>query len=312
MTVYGNFQLRFILATSIFVAGFPTVETGAVDYPLTTDTKVDYNELKSGFANPPEESKLWCFWFWQYGLATKESVTQDIEAMRAKGYGGALLGDNWGPEGQVGPVFMSKEWKENFVHAVKEADRLGLELSFNIQSGWGDQGNPNIQPDNGMKKIVASEIHVTGPKRLQQELPKSESSIYYQDIAVQAFKRADAEVNKSKSTLVNWSNKSFNTQSGLPDIRKILSNSDDDAVIDQDSIVDLTDLFSDEILTWDIPVGEWMIVRYGIAATGKRNDYVAPGYMDGLCYDQIHANGVKAHWKDVTQARIDIARQIRA
>ena len=163
-----------------------------------------------------------------------------------------------------------------------------------------------------MKKIVASEIHVTGPKRLQQELPKSESSIYYQDIAVQAFKRADAEVNKSKSTLVNWSNKSFNTQSGLPDIRKILSNSDDDAVIDQDSIVDLTDLFSDEILTWDIPVGERMIVRYGIAATGKRNDYVAPGYMDGLCYDQIHANGVKAHWKDVTQARIDIARQIRA
>ena len=105
MTVYGNFQLRFILATSIFVAGFPTVETGAVDYPLTTDTKVDYNELKSGFANPPEESKLWCFWFWQYGLATKESITQDIEAMRAKGYGGALLGDNWGPEGQVGPVF---------------------------------------------------------------------------------------------------------------------------------------------------------------------------------------------------------------
>jgi len=304
-----NTHLRFILAISIIAGSLLPLETRAVDYPLTTDTKVDYTRLKSGFTNPPEESKLRCFWFWQYGLATKESITQDLEAMKAKGYGGALIGDNGGPEDQVGPVFMSEEWKENFAHAVKEADRLELELSLNIQSGWGDPGNPNIQPDNGMKEIVSSEIHVTGPKKLQQKLPKPKFSIYYKDIAVQAFKRVDAGQDKSKSTLANWDIKSFNKQSGLREHRQNRLNSADDLVIEKDNIVDLTAKFSGDTLTWDVPAGEWTIIRYGMAATGKRNNYASAGYRGGLCYDQIHANGIKAHWNDVAQPLIDIARK---
>ena len=120
-----------------------------------------------------------------------------------------------------------------------------MELSLNIQSGWGDPGNPNIQPDNGMKKIVFSEVHVTGPKKLQQRLPKPKFGIYYKDMAVQAFKRVDAEGDTRRSTLVNWANKSFNAQSGLVEIREMLPNSADDVVIGQDSIVDLTGRFSD-------------------------------------------------------------------
>jgi len=297
------------LAISIIAAELLPLETRAVDYPLPTDPRVDYNALKSGFSSPPQASKLRCFWFWQYGVATKESITQDLEAMKAAGYGGALIGDNGGPEGQVGPVFMSEEWRANFAHAVKEADRLGLELSLNIQSGWGDPGNPNIQPDNGMKKIVSSEIHVTGPQKLQQPLPQPESKVYYKDIAVQAFKRVDAGEDKSKSTLHNWDIKSFNRQSGLQEHRQNRPNMADDVVIDKHSILDLSDKFSDETLAWDVPAGDWTIVRYGMTATGKRNDYAAPGYRGGLCYDQIHANGIKAHWHDVAQPLIDIAKQ---
>jgi hypothetical protein len=293
-----------LIAVSLFVAS-----GRADDGSLVTSTIVDYAGLKSGFANPPQESKLRCFWFWQYGVATKESITQDLEAMKAAGYGGTLIGDNGGREGQVGPVFMSAEWKASFAHAVKEADRLGLELSLNIQSGWGDPGNPNIQPDNGMKKIVSSEIHVTGPKRLQQTLPKSESKIYYKDIAVQAFRRVHAGEDKGKSTLHNWDIKSFNKQSGLSEHRQNRPNTADDVVIDKDSIVDLSAKFANETLTWDVPAGDWTIVRYGMAATGKRNDYAAPGYKGGLCYDQIHANGIKAHWNDVAQPLIDIAKE---
>lgn len=292
--------LKANLVITLFVAAL------YIPYCSTGD---DYTRLRSGFCDIPEASKLRCFWFWQYGVATKESITQDLEAMKAKGYGGALIGDNGGPEGQVGPVFMSQEWKDNFAHAVKEADRLGLELSLNIQSGWGDPGNPNIQPENGMKKIVSSEIHVEGPRKLRQELPRPSSQIYYQDIAVQAFKRIDAETYSGRRTLVNWKYKTFNEQSGLPEIRKILPNSDDDVVIDQDAIVDLTGKFFEEILTWEVPPGEWTIVRYGMTATGKRNMYASPGYMGGLCYDQLHADGVRAQWNDVAQPLIDLAKR---
>jgi len=292
--------LKAILGISLSMAILPAPPFTRAD---------DYSRLRSGFYDIPEASKLRCFWFWQYGVATKESITQDLEAMKAKGYGGALLGDNGGPEGQVGPVFMSQEWKDNFAHAVKEADRLGLELSLNIQSGWGDPGNPNIQPENSMKKIVWSEIHVKGPGKLRRDLPKPRSQIYYRDIAVQAFKRVDTEADTSRQMLVNWEYKTFNEQSGLDEIRKILPISDDDVVIDRDAIVDLTGKFSDETLTWNVPAGEWTIVRYGMTATGKRNMYAAPGYMGGLCYDQIHHDGVRAQWNDVAQPLIDLARK---
>ena len=64
--------------------------------------------------------------------------------MKDKGYGGAIIGDNGGPEGQLGPVFMSQEWKDNFAHAVREADRLGLEndrLYVNLSALHQQQGN---------------------------------------------------------------------------------------------------------------------------------------------------------------------------
>jgi len=277
----SNRYLRDIAAISMLVASLFVASGWANDDSLATSSMVDYKRLKSDFANPPQESKLRCFWFWQYGVATKKSITQDLEAMKAAGYGGALVGDNGGREGQVGPVFMSDEWKANFAHAVREAERLGLELSLNIQSGWGDPGNPNIQPHNAMKRIVSSEIHVTGPKKLQQTLPKPKSKIYYEDIAIQAFKRVDAGEAKSKSTLHNWDIKSFNRQSGLQAHRQNRPNRPDDVVIDTYSVLDLSADFSNEILTWEVPAGDWTIVRYGMSATGKRNDYAAPGYRGG-------------------------------
>lgn len=297
-----------LLAISMFGANLLAVAANVDDPALPTTTKVERTRLESGFRNPPEESKLRCFWFWQYGVATKASITQDLEAMKAKGYGGALLGDNGGPEGQVGPVFMSEEWKANFAHAVREADRLGLELSLNIQSGWGDPGNPNIQPENAMKKLVFSETQVSGPASLHEALPQPDSPLYYKDVAVQAFPRIGDARPAERRTLLHWDVKSYNKQSGLAEHRHNRPGHAGDAAVDPARIVDLTGKFADGILAWEVPAGEWTIVRYGMAATGKRNNYAADGYKGGLCYDQLHAGGIRAHWNDVAQPLVDLAR----
>ena len=134
------------------------VYSQGINYPLTIQTKITPEKLKEGFLSVPNEYKLRNFWLWLNGVATKKSITQDLEAMKAKGFGGAIIADNGAPVGPVGPTFMGQEWKELFAHAVKEADRLGIELSINIESGMGDPGNPYIQPGNGMKKIVYGEI----------------------------------------------------------------------------------------------------------------------------------------------------------
>ncbi len=159
---------------------------------IFTSTSVPYPELKSGFTNPPAEARLRCYWWWLNSMATKESITRDLEEMKDKGYGGASLVDAGSSNYQVarktaaGPVFMSPEWMELYKHAVKEADRIGIELSVNTQSGW-NPGAPSITPEMAMKKIVWSEVDVTGGKLVSIELPQPEQKLMYADILVQAI-----------------------------------------------------------------------------------------------------------------------------
>ena len=301
----------------IFIYANTCLSSQVLTYPITPQTKVEYENLKVDFQAVPDEYKLRNFWFWLKGVATKESITRDLEAMKDKGFGGTLIGDNGAPIGPTGPTFMSPEWLELFAHAVKEADRLGIELSINIQSGFGDPGNPYIQPDNGMKKIVFSEIRVTGPGKIQEDLPVPPSEIYYKDIAVQALK-VDTHFSESSKGIKNWLVKSMNksvpwkNEDDKYDMSLYydeIPDSIDYTSIKQDQIVDLSDHFSEGILNWNIPQGEWTIIRYGMTATGKRNDYASPGYMGGLCYDQINKRGIEAHWNDVAKPLLEIAKE---
>lgn len=51
------------------------------------------NTLETGFADPLLEARTRCFWWWLEGNVTPEAITRDLEAMKAKGLGGALLFD---------------------------------------------------------------------------------------------------------------------------------------------------------------------------------------------------------------------------
>jgi hypothetical protein len=47
-----------------------------------------------------------------------------------------------------GPAFLSPEWRELFRHAMREAERLGMEAGINLGAGWRIGGhwiNPEIQ-----------------------------------------------------------------------------------------------------------------------------------------------------------------------
>ena len=60
---------------------------------VQNDRAVSYSQLKEGFENPPAEAKMRCYWWWLNSMATTESITRDLEEMKAKGFGGALLID---------------------------------------------------------------------------------------------------------------------------------------------------------------------------------------------------------------------------
>jgi len=150
-------------------------------------------DLEAGWANPPRIARTRCWWWWLNGNVTAEAITRDLEQMKAKGLGGANVIDAGGAEQrgnrQVphGPDFASPEWRRLFVHALREADRLGLELGFNIQSGW-NLGGPTVTPEQAAKRLTWSEIDVRGGEAIAVGLPMpAVRDDFYRDAAVVAF-----------------------------------------------------------------------------------------------------------------------------
>ena len=152
------------------------------------DVRTD--ELAGGFRQPPDSAKPRVYWWWLNSRVNREGITRDLEEYRAKGIGGVLLFDAGSPAGPMpsGPRFMSPEWRELFKHALREADRLGLEVSVNLCSGW-DAGGPWITPDRAAQHFAQSELVVAGPRRFSGQLPPPPGDpAHYQDVAVQAIR----------------------------------------------------------------------------------------------------------------------------
>lgn len=285
---------------------------------IFTNAKVSYEQLKAGFTNTPNEARLRCYWWWLNSMATQKSITRDLEEMKDKGYGGASIVDAGSSNYQVakktaaGPVFMSHEWMELYKHAVKEAERLGIELSVNIQSGW-NPGAPSITPEFAMKKIVWSEVNVTGGKHVSIELPQPEKKLMYADIWVQAIPNK-VGVPVQNEAIQNWKKKSFNEKIGwkgvypLYELRQDFPESGTDIAIKKNQIIDLTANFKDGKLEWNAPSGEWTIIRYGYTCTGARTSTNSDGW-EGLSVDHLSAEAFNLFANTVIVPLIKTARE---
>lgn len=182
-TLCGRFPARRVI--EFMIAGL-----------LAVGPRVVYagaDPLEAGFADPPPEARLRAYWWWLNGNVTAEAITRDLEEMKAKGFGGAILcdadGSNQDGNARVphGPTFLSGEWLRLFRHTLDEAARLGLEISLNIQSGW-NLGGPMVPPDDAPKKVVWSFTRVKGPTNAVLALPRPESRDgYYRDLYVLGY-----------------------------------------------------------------------------------------------------------------------------
>jgi hypothetical protein len=70
-------------------------------------------------------------------------------------------------------------------------------------------------------------------------------------------------------------------------------------------IVDLTSkLTADGKLNWQVPAGEWVILRLGYTPTGAKN-HPAPKEGEGLECDKFSKAALDAHWAGFMQKMLD-------
>ena len=98
--------------------------------------------LESRFQNPADADKPWAYWWWLNGNVDEETITRDMEALKRVGFGGILMFDSRGYHDDIDHVilpapkmeFMSEEWREMLAFGIKEAARVGLEVSVNLSN----------------------------------------------------------------------------------------------------------------------------------------------------------------------------------
>ena len=166
---------------------------------------MDYKTLAESFSEPPDTARPGVYWYFMDGNLSREEMTADLESMKEAGIGNLVfLEVNVGiPRGPVD--FLSDEWQELFTHAVREAERLGIEITMGVGPGWTGSGGPWVKPEESMRHLVSSSTTVEGPGEcdIQLHVPPphppifGENSLgadmkergleYYEDVIVLAF-----------------------------------------------------------------------------------------------------------------------------
>ncbi|MCX8170400.1 MAG: glycosyl hydrolase [Candidatus Bathyarchaeota archaeon] len=182
--------------------------------------------LSDGFKRPPKGAGVKTWWHWMNGNISDVGVSLDLEAMSRVGVIGFQM-FQVGTGIPKGPVdYGSDEHLCLLLHAVKEAERLGLEFVMHNCPGWSSSGGPWITPAHSMKMLVWSETYVTGGKRVEVLLPRPYANLdYYNDVCVLAFPSLPGE----KQPFKNLVSKAFSS-SGLVNVDLITDDNPETGV----------------------------------------------------------------------------------
>ena len=264
-------------------------------------------EMENNFLNPPDSARPGVYWYFLNGNLNAKEMTADLESMKTAGLGNLVFLEVDIGEPPLGPVaFMSPKWQELFVQSVRDAERLGIDITLGIGPGWCGSGGPWVKPEQSMQHLDFSSLDIKGPQNYSAVLPlpaqrftpfATLASPFYEDVAVLAFPSRKPLISDIDEKALFFRN----PISSLPDVKPYLPTSasyvepGSASVIQPDQIVDLTkQLKPDGSLNWNVPAGDWTIVRMGRRVTGA-STRPAPSTAIGLESDKFDAKALDEH-----------------
>ena len=290
------------------------------------------DDLEKNFANPPDSAKPSGYWWWLNANVDREAITRDMEEFSAKGIGSVLLvcSGNWGGPNDVrGPAFLSDEWRELYKFALKEANRVGIKVDVNLAPGW-NMGGPWVTPDKACRWFLQSETSVKGPRKYSEKLPLPGvkdgydsppqlgvgysmkllfAEVDYRDTAVVAFRTPTGSPPAARADLPAKSNRQdadcfIASDKVMSQTLAPWATTTNDQPVRVEDVVDLTARMKpDGTLEWDVPAGEWTILRTGHRMTGAQLSVPMHG-QGGLENDYLDRAGVDLMFEKVGKVLI--------
>jgi hypothetical protein len=239
-------RMGFALFTPVllvFIACGPKASTGS--RPASDGAVLSEKD----FFDPPLSARPSVLWAWLNGFVDRDELTRELEELKAKGLGGAIIWDVGSlrdPKKIIpaGPAFLGPESVASISHAIDQAGRLGLELGLFASSSW-NAGGAWIKPENASRRLLCREVPVQGPGRIRTTVPLPEGvTARWKDVAVLAV------------------------PAGRPAI-DISRHMDPEGRLD-----------------WDAPAGKSRIMRFVASNTGQTLECPSPN-SNGLIIDHL-------------------------
>jgi hypothetical protein len=257
-------------------------------------------DLENSFLNPSNTARPGNIWFWMNGHVTKEGITMDLEAMARVGIG-AVFNFDAGTGIPKGPLeYLSPEWFEMKVHALKECERLGIDFTMHNCPGWSSSGGPWITPELSMKTLTWSETSVASDTNATSlVLPTPPAKLdYYKDVAVllfpslpdntPPFREWDKKTNKEFSR--------YGTEPIEKDLPAIPSGTvlNVTAYMNAGGVLDLKKVQA-EMNKRKAEARKWTVIRFGFTSLGTLNRS-APDTGIGLECDKYDPKAIAFHF----------------
>ncbi|MDQ2656725.1 MAG: hypothetical protein M3Y60_04825 [Bacteroidota bacterium] len=275
-------QKMMSLLILLLIAASSEVVHAQVTSPGSADT------LVGGFIDPPLEARPKGLWPWVNGNFSLPQITHELEEAKQKGMGGFDIWDvasTINPEGIMpdGPAFLSDESLQAIAHAVREAERIGMEIGLVSSSSW-NAGGAWVKPEHGAMGLFRSDTIVQGPARFAAAIP---------------FPHIPAKFGGRNMILHN------DPGTGLPVFYRevaVLAHpvNADSSIVATSDIVDLSSHLRKGRISWRLPEGKWRIVRYICAPTGQPLMLPSPN-SNGLMLDHFSSEAQEANIAYVLQ-----------
>ncbi len=216
------------------------------------------------FRNPPLVARPGVLWPWLNGYVDRKQLTYELQQMKAKGLRGPIIWDLGSLADKLkmiptGPAFLGKESLEAIHQVMDEANNLGLELSIVAASSW-NAGGSWIKPEDASKAIISSEMIIAGPVKYADTLPVPKGATqHFSEISVYA----------------------------MPGVNN-------QTPVNQSDVKNISDKYDGETLKWDVPAGNWKVIRFICNNTGQPLMCPSPN-SSGLMIDHLSAKAAEAH-----------------
>ena len=222
----------------------------------------DTGQIESDFRNPPLDCWPHTRWWWPGNPVSKAEITYELEQMRSHGIRGfeqISMGEVY-EKGNI--PYLSDEFMEMLNHTVKEAKRLGMEVSLNFGGpGW-IIGGAWVKEEDKSKDLVPTFIDLTGNRVYTGPLPDN--------------------LTKTKRSWEYYTPKLDGNETLLAVVAGKLGS---DGRIDEQSLINLTSTVAAKNINWKVPEGEWRLMAFWLKKNGISNavDHFSKGAMESYC-----------------------------